>query len=235
MLWVHGANNARFEADFKSIAKKLKIPGFENPETDILALVSDWLSDKTNGTWLLVLDNVDDSVLWTKPTQEPFPQDCVHSSVPLIKFVPRGSHGFVLITTRDIQLGKQLSDFKQRPIEIFSLEASEACRLLRSKIAEDDDVSQSDATEIVQILDYLPLAITQAAAYLDQTNMTVAEYLQLLNSGKADTFDLLKEEVHDPSRDHAIQNSVFQTWKISFQQISRQTPRAAEILSLMAT
>jgi tetratricopeptide (TPR) repeat protein len=232
-LWVHGANKARFEADYKSIAKKFKIPGFEDPETDKLILVSDWLSDEVNGTWLLVLDNVDDSQLWLEPTQGPFSTGSMRPSVPLNKFIPRGSHGFVLFTTRDIQLGKQL--VKKKPLEVLPLGTSEACLLLRSKIAEDDEISQFDATVIVQTLDYLPLAITQAAAYLDQTNLTVAEYLQMLRTGKADTFDLLKEGIHDPSRDYEIQNSVFQTWKLSFQQISKQTPRAAEILSLMAT
>lgn len=63
--------------------------------------------------------------------------------------------------------------------------------------------------------------------------MTVSAYLQLLRAGKADTFDLLKENVHDPSRDHEIQNSVFQTWKLSFHLLLKQNPRAAEILSLM--
>jgi len=211
----------------------LKIPGFDAPKSDQLDLVSDWLSDKENGPWLLVLDNVDDPELWFGPTQEPLSANSVLPHAPLITFVPRGSHGFVLFTTRDIQLGKQLTNVKTNPITVLPLEMNEACLLLRSKIGEGDDISQSDAADLVQTLDHLPLAITQAAAYLDQTNIRVSAYLQLLRAGKANTFDLLKENVHDPGRDHEIQNSVFQTWKLSFHLLLKHTPRAAEALSLM--
>ncbi|KAF4630282.1 hypothetical protein G7Y89_g7861 [Cudoniella acicularis] len=229
--WVHGTNKARFEADYKNIARKLKIPRFDDPEIDKLTLVSEWLSDDVSTTWLLVLDNVDDSKLWA---QEPASEQKVHPSIPLIQFVPRGRRGPVLFTTRDAHLGKQLVGVKKNLITVLPLKSSEACFLLHSKIGENDNISQSDAVDIVQTLDYLPLAITQAAAYLEQTNMTVAEYLKLLRNGKTDTFDLLKEGIRDFTRDHEIQNSVFQTWKLSFQQISKQSPRAADILSLMA-
>jgi hypothetical protein len=88
------------------------------------------------------------------------------------------------------------------------------------EISENDEINQPDAAELVEALDYLPFAITQAGAYLDQTDMTVARYLQLLKDGKTDTFDLLRRGMHDISRDYEIRNSVFQTWKISFHQIS---------------
>jgi hypothetical protein len=140
----------------------------------------------------------------------------------------------VLITTRDSQLGKKLSNVKKKPIDVLPFGLKEADILLRSKLPEDDEISQEDANEITKALNYLPLAITQAAAYLDQNNVTIAKYLQLFRAGKADTSDLLKKGIHDPGRDYKIQNSVMQTWKISFNQISKQDPRAAEVLSLMA-
>jgi hypothetical protein len=98
-----------------------------------------------------------------------------------------------------------------------------------TKLSEDE-ISQQDTNEITKALDYLPLAITQAAAYLDQNNIIIAKYLQLFRAGKADRSDLLKENIHDPGRDYESQNSVFQTWRISSDQISKQNPRAAEAL-----
>lgn len=74
------------------------------------------------GPWLLVLDNVDDSELWVGPTQEPLFAEGVRPPVPLFKFVPRGSHGYVLITTRDNHLGKQLTNAKMKPIKVLPLE-----------------------------------------------------------------------------------------------------------------
>jgi tetratricopeptide (TPR) repeat protein len=213
----------------------MKIPGFEDPKNNALQLVSDWLSDQDNGSWLMVLDNADDAEVWIGPAiqgslQEGIPQQ----SAPLIDYIPRGSHGFVLITSRDSQLGKRLTNVKEKPINVLPFGPTDAEILLRSKVLEADGISQEDANEITKALDYLPLAITQAAAYLDQNNITIAKYLQLFRADKANTSDLLKKGIHDPGRDYEIQNSVFQTWMISFSQISKQDPRAAEVLSLMA-
>jgi tetratricopeptide (TPR) repeat protein len=214
----------------------MKIPGFDDPKTNTLQLVSDWLSNEDNGPWLMALDNADDVEVWIKPVmQESTKQDGPYRSAPLIDYIPRGSHCFVLITTRDSQLGESLAGFKrERPIEVLPFVSKDAEILLCRKLSENDDISQEDANEITEALDFLPLAITQAAAYLDQNRITAAEYLQLFRDGEADTSELLEQDIHDAGRDYEIQNSVFQTWKISFDQIRKQEPRAAEVLSLMA-
>jgi tetratricopeptide (TPR) repeat protein len=235
VFWVHCGSRARFEAAYQAIARTMKMPGFENPKINTLQLVSDWLSDQDNGSWLMVLDNADDSEVWIGPAvQESLQEDNPQQSAPLIDYIPRGYHGFVLITSRDGQLGKRLANVKEKPIDILRFTPTDAETLLRSKVLEEDEISEEDVKEITKALDYLPLAITQAAAYLDQNNIPVAKYLQLFRGGKANTSDLLKKGIHDPGRDYEIQNSVFQTWKISFSQISAQDPRAAEALSLMA-
>jgi hypothetical protein len=236
IFWVHGGNRARFEGAYEEIVTTIGIPSFKKINGNPLQLVSDWLNDESNGSWLMVLDNADDANLWTAlpdrngSQSNPIQKQCM----PLIRYLPRGSHGQILLTTRDAHLGKQLANDRAKPITISPFERADAELLLRSKISENDEINQPDAAELVEVLDYLPLAITQAAAYLDQTDMTVARYLQLLKDGKTDTFDLLRKNMHDMSRDYEIQNSVFQTWKISFDQISTQFPRSAELLSLMA-
>ncbi|MCJ1345259.1 hypothetical protein MMC31_003465, partial [Peltigera leucophlebia] len=220
--WVHGGSRTRFEEGYQEIARMIELPNLDDPKTDTLQLVCNWLSDEVNGSWFMVLDNADDAEIW------------MEKLAPLINSLPRGSHGSLLITTRDNQLGKGFTNFKQRPIDVLLFGQREAETLLRSKILDEDRISLKDANDITKALDYLPLAITQAAAYLNQTDMPIAKYLQLFRAGKAETSDLLKHGLHDPDRDHEIQNSVFQTWMISFDRISRQDPRAADLLSLMA-
>lgn len=140
----------------------------------------------------------------------------------------------MLITTRDSQLGKGFTNFKQRPIGIFLFGQREAEILLRSKILDQDRISLEDANDITKALDYLPLAITQAAAYLNQIDLPIAKYLQLFSAGKVETLDLLKQGLPDPGRDHEIQNAILQTWIIPFDRTSRQDSRAAGLLSVMA-
>ena len=76
VFWVHCGNKARFEAAYQALARVMKIPGFDDSKSNTLQLVSDWLSDGDNGSWLMVLDNADDSDIWTGPTiREPSQQD----------------------------------------------------------------------------------------------------------------------------------------------------------------
>ncbi|OCK99064.1 TPR-like protein [Cenococcum geophilum 1.58] len=236
VFWVHGGNKVRFEAAYQEMARTMKIPGFDDPKINTLQLVSDWLTDEDNGSWLMVLDNADDAEVWTEPAiQESSQQDGLYRSAPLIDYIPRGLHCFVLITTRNGQLGETLAEVKrEKPIDVLPLVPKDAESLLRRKLSENDDISQEDANEITEALDYLPLAITQAAAYLDQNRITAAEYLHLFRDGEADTSELLEQDIYDAGRDYEIQNSIFRTWKISFDQILKQDPRAAEVLSLMA-
>lgn len=123
---------------------------------------------------------------------------------------------------------------REKPIDVLPLVPKDAESLLRRKLSENDDISQEDANEITEALDYLPLAITQAAAYLNQNHITAAEYLHLFRDGETDTSELLEQDIYDAGRDYEIQNSIFRTWEISFDQILKQDPRAAEVLSLIA-
>lgn len=234
IFWVHGGSRARFERGYQEIARTIGLPNLDDPTTDTLQLVCNWLSDEVNGSWLMVLDNADDAEIWMGPSVQGSQKVILDKSAPLISFLPCGSHGSLLITTRDNQLGKGFTNFKQRPVDVLLFGQREAETLLRSKILDEDRISLEDANDITKALDYLPLAITQAAAYLNQIDMPITKYLQLFRAGKAETSDLLKHGLHDPGRDHELQNSVFQTWMISFDRISRQDPRAADLLSLMA-
>ena len=60
VLWVHASTSARFHEAYETIARKLSLPGLENPNADILQLVHDWLSDERHYSWLMILDNIDD-------------------------------------------------------------------------------------------------------------------------------------------------------------------------------
>ncbi|TVY29765.1 Kinesin light chain [Lachnellula hyalina] len=224
IFWVYGGSHSRMAEAYHEIARELRIPGLDQPNVDVLTLVSDWLSEKSNGPFLMILDNADDAEIWEKSGSP--------SEKPLINILPRADHGSVLITTRNSQLGRTIS--KHKSVEVNILNPEDSVTLLQSKISEGDELTEAHSKEIIEILGCLPLAITQAAAYLGQIETSVAEYLELLRSSKADEADLLVHGRYDDSRDPDIPNAVFHTWKVSFEQISRQSPRAGAILSTMA-
>jgi tetratricopeptide (TPR) repeat protein len=83
-------------------------------------------------------------------------------------------------------------------------------------------------------LTYLPLAIVQAAAYINENQIVLVDYLSLLAEQEEDVVDLLSEEFEDDWRYHNVKNPVAVIWLISFEQIRHRDPLAADYLSFMA-
>ncbi|MCJ1309854.1 hypothetical protein MMC25_003515 [Agyrium rufum] len=232
VFWVYGADASHFEQGYQEIARRAKIPGWDDQKTDKLSLVQDWLQDENTSEWLMVVDNADDAAMFygRRPSDDSRIHDNSHS---FARFFPQCSHGRTLVTTRDKRLGEKLSD-RKGTILIAPLNEEKSKDLLRSRISEDN-WSETVGSELVKFLSYLPLAITQAAAFISENSMTVSEYVEMLMKDEDDMKELLSEHLEDSRRDWNSENSVIRTWKLSFDQISKESPRAAEMLSLLAT
>jgi hypothetical protein len=83
-------------------------------------------------------------------------------------------------------------------------------------------------------LAYLPLAIVQAASFINMTNQLVQTYLKLLNKPEDEVIKLLSKDFGDPSRSPNAKNPVATTWLISFDHIRQHHSLAAKFLSSMA-
>ena len=190
-----------------------------------------WLSDIKSGRWFLILDNADDiDVFLSTPDK-----DSEHRSRPLLSYIPQTTTGSILLTTRDRRAASWLSTGYASAIAVDLMTPEDAEQLLCTKIP-DGLSSALDRAELVRELDYLPLAIAQAAAYISAraTRMTVSKYLTLYRSDDTSQRRLLDEESGDLRRDPGVPNSIIRTWQISFDQIKRKWPSAAELLSFMA-
>jgi hypothetical protein len=151
----------------------------------------------------------------------------------LAQYLPQSAYGSTLITTRDRRIGERFAEQDQQII-ILPLEMADATSMLRSRLPSHLDWIAAEVAELLEGLQYLPLAIAQAASYISEEGVTIARYLELLRPGNDDSKVLLEQDYYDSRRHPDIQNSVFQTWKLSFDQIQQQTPRATKILSLMS-
>lgn len=91
------------------------------------------------------------------------------------------------------------------------------------------------AETLLKELGYVPLAITQAAAFVKRNTMIDMKfYLGKLCQFHLKVTDVLSYELHDPRRQGGTPNAIFLTWRISYQQIKLENPEAADKLSLMA-
>ncbi|KAF2175866.1 hypothetical protein K469DRAFT_52280 [Zopfia rhizophila CBS 207.26] len=237
VFWVHASSRARFEEGYRKIAERAKLPGWDQPDVDILKLVHSWLCDEANGRWVMIVDNADDLGVFPRPSQRgKGSKDDVSSNAAasLLEFLLQSLNGSILITSRSRDVAFRLTGSYADIIRVQPMDQAHALALLRNKL--DGSFEQDDAAALVEALDYMPLAITQAAAYISQRapRATVSRYLQDLRKGDQDRAKLLEMDIEDSRRDGTASNSIIATWQISFEHILRARPSATQLLSLMS-
>ena len=206
---------------YLDVAQKLCIPGWEDKKADVKRLVQEYLSKERTRQWLLVFDNADDINMW------------ISQSSRLIDYLPKSEHGCVVFTTRDRKTAVKLA--KNNIFEVPEMEETVAIRLLQKCLVNPDLVkNRPDTKALLTELTYLPLAIVQAAAYINENGIALSDYLSLLVEQEEDVIDLLSEEFEDDERYYNIKNPVATTWLISFEQIRQRDLLTADYLSFMA-
>ncbi|KAK3292166.1 uncharacterized protein B0H64DRAFT_364874 [Chaetomium fimeti] len=232
VFWIHASNAERFRRAYAWIAQECQIPGYDNPETDVLPLVKKWLEQKDGGRWLMVIDNADDMHVFFE--QQTGPADASSSSNEgnFGRYVPECPNGAILVTTRNKQAGSRLTKGK-RPIEVGKMDDDETVQLLRRRL-DGVDAASSESSALSSRLEHLPLALVQAAAFIQENTITIGEYLQLMDKSDEHVVDLLSEDFETVGRDSETPRAVAETWILSFDQIQRQNAFAGKLLSLMS-
>jgi hypothetical protein len=139
-----------------------------------------------------------------------------------------------LVTSRSKDAATRLTGGYNDIWEVLTMDKVQSLQLLRNKL--QDASSVESAAELVHALHYMPLAITQAAAYINRrAHMTIKGYLREFNESSKKKESLLNWETSDLRRDVIASNSVVTTRQMSFERIREERPSAADFLSLMST
>jgi tetratricopeptide (TPR) repeat protein len=225
VIWIPAIGIESLHQSYLDVARQLKIPGSDEDKADAKKLVQAYLSKESAGRWLLVFDNADDVNMWIKSGPDP-------GSNRLIDYLPRSEQGCIIFTTRDRKTAVKLAH--QNIIEVPEMDDDVAIELLQKCLVNSDLVNDTlDTVTLLKELSYLPLAIVQAAAYINENGITLTEYQSLLTDQEEEVIDLLSEEFEDDGRYDNIKNPVATTWLISFEQIRHRDPLAADYLSFM--
>ncbi|KAF2010518.1 hypothetical protein BU24DRAFT_436620 [Aaosphaeria arxii CBS 175.79] len=231
VLWAHASNAARLEQSFHDIADRVRIVGRQDSQANIFKLVHDWLCDSKQ-PWLLVLDNVDDASFLL----EAQPASSKTAARSLREYLPHCEHGSMLITSRSKEAALQLVE-QRDIITLGPMDEAQSLALLRKKQGVQADKSNgAELAELAAALEYIPLAITQAAAYILRSapRCSVARYLEEFRRSDGGMTSLLNHEAGHLRRDKEAKNSIIITWQISFEHLRQYKPSAAELLSLMS-
>ncbi|XWW96507.1 hypothetical protein V2A60_004482 [Cordyceps javanica] len=226
VIWIPTNNTARLRQAYIDAAEKLGID-VTDEKSDVKKLVQRHLSQDSAGRWLLIYDNADDFDMWIPGTGS---QD---ERQGLLECVPRSKQGCVVFTTRNKKLALRLSSGGLRE-EVTQMDDDTALQLLYGRLNQKVPERHEEGQALIKELCHLPLAIVQAAAYIDANTSSVKKYLDLLNEQEEDVVELLSEEFGDEGSYGTVKDPVATTWLISFAQIRRSDPVAVEYLSLMS-
>ena len=228
MFWVYASNVARFAQSYRDVADRVDLAGRTDPQANIFKLMHDWMCSSKH-KWLLILDNVDDA----RFLLEPHSSQGQTASKPLREYLPHYERGSILITTRNKEAALKLIE-KRDTIAVEPMNKANAVALFEKKLG-----TQADNGEVVKLaaaLEYMPLAIVQAAAFISNRSprYSVAKYLGEYMKSERKKASLLNYDEGQLRRDWEAKNSIIVTWQISFEHIRQTRPSAANLLSLMS-
>ncbi|KAF3396373.1 hypothetical protein F1880_007322 [Penicillium rolfsii] len=206
IFWVQSSSMETFELSCTEIERALGIRQVQESNEDIKILLRRHLSAKSAGKWLLIADNADDLDLLRGTDQ----------TEGLLAFLPESDDGLTIFTTRHGAVAQYLTG--SDVVEIGIMARHETTDLLEKSSLE---------------LKYLPLAITQAAAYININKSSISEYLRLLKKTDQDAVTLLSTDFSDKTRYRNLPNTVAKTWTITFDKILECDTLAADLLAYM--
>lgn len=161
--WIASEEPAAIPDQFTALAARLGLDPIADPE-GLRALVHDGLREVAG--WLLIFDNAESA-------------DHIRRWLPTGP-LPTGVPGHVIVTTRRGGFGSM-----GRVLDLDVIDLPNAVRLLQARVP---GLGQEIGEDIAKELDRLPLALEQAAAYLDLSQMPGDEYLHLLRTRADELF-----------------------------------------------
>ncbi|KAI6777532.1 uncharacterized protein J7T54_002730, partial [Emericellopsis cladophorae] len=224
IFWVHGATRDTFEASYRTIAETLLLPRRTDADVNVLALVRDWLQKVDGNPFLMVIDNADIVDIYS--------DKALHDD-GLALYLPKCDHGKVLVTTRSRNVAEKLVGNGKWIQQVPVMKKDQALQLLYRRLGSEEE---SDGGDLIRALDHVPLAISQAAAYIHcrRPRVTLRSYLEEFNGGQKRKIGLLRSDKGDLGRYEGVSNSVLVTWQLTFDRIREDHPRAADLLALMS-
>ncbi|KAF4957236.1 hypothetical protein FGADI_3301 [Fusarium gaditjirri] len=223
VFWVHADSEATFSQDYGSIASVLGITT-QGPESEILQNVRHKIESLPR--WLLVIDNADDLSLFGVGST-------VRNTSKIMSYIPKGPNGTILWISRDEAIVGSLVGVR-RGIAVPSMTPEESKTLFESTMPQSiSDDELGDVTLLLQGLQFLPLAISQAGAYMRRTETPVGQYLNGLKEEKT-RWRFSKEPEFDRYRLHNSSNSILETWCHSIHRIRQVNELAYKVLHILA-
>ncbi|WP_312030447.1 FxSxx-COOH system tetratricopeptide repeat protein [Actinomycetospora sp. TBRC 11914] len=194
--WVPSEDPAMIPASLAECAQSIGLAGTSEAVGVAVARLHTFFHD--HDRWLICFDNAEDPAT-------------------LLEHLPAGP-GHVLITSRNPNW-EGIAD----PVALDVLGRGEAVTLLQARAPA---LSDTEAARVAAALDRLPLALTQAGAYLAESGMDTEHYLRLLDSRA--------REITARGRPADYPTSLAASWGLVFDHLADDEPAALQLLTIGA-
>ncbi|KAL0938898.1 protein kinase subdomain-containing protein [Colletotrichum truncatum] len=153
IFWINAATKDSIYESFRQVTET--VIGGEHSRPDIKG-VHKWMTQ--NSKWLLIFDNND--------------------SVDVSKWIPPGNTGNILLTSRREDMQPRLND--DQTFAIDTMNENDAMELLLKSAHRNkkdlDDTDKWYASQIIEELECLPLALDQAGSYINLLDCPFSAY-----------------------------------------------------------
>lgn len=248
VFWILASDANQLCESLGLIGAHCRISRVEDTVDIMLDRVRRWLSDENNGRWLMIIDGADKIDTWLNP-----PGDFQLGGAQAVKsfpaailaqYVPTCSHGKVLIAANNKLTAESLVHTRH-VLEVQPMETHDACTLLRKYLKEEDDTSGSiknrqeplrndDLVKLASQLDFLPMALVQAAAYIRMHSLSVRYFLQVITIDQSNIKSVSKTDLHAPDGLEDLSEAFMAIWRVAFDQVEAHCTSAADLLSIVA-
>ena len=206
-MWLTGMDRASLLSAYRAVGRMAGLSNHWhklNPD-EVALTVLEWL--QSCRSWLVVMDNVDDISV-------------VDGLLP-----EAGISKHIILTTRT----HHHYGIPMEGLEVPLLSRVEGVELLMRQVGlENNPEDEIHATEIVEQLGFLPLAIEQAAAFIRTTSRDYSSYLKIYNTNRKSLHKWL------PLGVRSYTQSVATTWSTSLEVLLHDHPSAIELLTLLS-
>jgi len=196
--WIPAEDPADVRRSLATLGDRLKLPETADVDQAVRNVLEALASGNPRKRWLLIFDNANDPAALR--TYLPSPT----------------SYGHVLVTSRDERWANE-----GRPLEVDAFTRAESISLLRRRAPQ---LTDTDADRLADLVNDLPLAVNQAAAWHAETGLSVDEYF-----GRYHEKLSLLAGVPLPL---GYPETVAATFGVSYDQLSGRSLAAAQLLQL---
>ncbi|CAI6340792.1 unnamed protein product [Periconia digitata] len=211
VFWVDASSKDGLYRSYSDVARTLKVPHWDNVNTDVVKLVNRTLTSESASRSLLIFDNADND-------------DLGFGAASLSSHIPLSTNCSILITTTNEDVSKILAP--EGVMNLGRMTPGTVQKMFENYLSSSlSSMEQVESKYLIQELSYLPLALVQAAAYIRLNGITPQDYRKRLAELHLSGSSKDNQYASDP---------ITRTLLLSIHQIGHQNPLALDILALVA-